>query len=220
MEHLNDVFKRLRAAGLKLGREKCSFCKSKLIFLGHTISSNGVAPDPAKIEKVQNFPIPRNITELRGFIGLASYYRRFIENFAKIVEPLNNLLRKDIPYEWTGLCHEAFEKLKEKLTTAPILAYPNFSLLFILYTDASYQGLGAILAQKDQENQEHVIAYASWNLSSAEQNYTVTEIECLAAVRAMRYFRPYLYMQPFDLITDHSALKWLLSIQEPSKRIN
>ena len=141
--------------------EKCHFCKKKLAFLGHIVSAKGILPDPAKVDKVKNFAKPTNLTELRGFIGLASYYHRFIQDFATIVEPMNHLLRKDIPYIWNEDCQKAFETLKEKLTTAPILIYPDFTKPFLLYTDASYQGLGAVLAQLDDEGHEHIIAYAS-----------------------------------------------------------
>ena len=166
---------------------------------------------------MKNFTIPTNTTELRGFIGLASYYRRFIQDFATISEPMNKLLRKNTPYKWDEKCQKAFETLKEKLTTAPILTYPDFSKPFLLYTDASYQGLGAVLAQLDENENEHVIAYASRSLVGAELNYATTEIECLAAVWAMKYFRPYIYLQEFNLITDHSALQWMMNNPTPSK---
>ena len=120
-------------------------------------------------------------------------------------------MKKDITYNWTDKCQEAMDFLKEKLITAPILQYPDFEKPFIIYTDASYQGLGAILSQKDKNNLEHVIAYASRTLQPAEINYSPTEIECLAAVWGMEYFRSYVYMRPFQLITDHSALQWLLN---------
>ncbi|CAG8813562.1 7304_t:CDS:2, partial [Dentiscutata erythropus] len=191
LEHLKKVFKRLQNAGLKLGKDKYCFKKQQLAFLGHIISENGIAPDPSKIDKVQNYPAPSNLTELQGFIGLASYYRRFILNFSQI----------------------------KKSTTAPILQYPDFEKPFILFTDASYQGLGAILDQKDNDNNEHVIAYASRSLNAAEINYSPTEIKCFAAVWGMEYFQPYIYMKPFNLITDHSALRWLLNQPNPAKRV-
>jgi hypothetical protein len=199
--------------------EKCQFCKKELAFLGHVINANGIQPDPGKVDKIKNFPIPTNITELRGFIGLASYYRCFIQDFAIIVAPMNNLLRKDIPYIWNEDCQSSFEILKEKLTTAPILTYPDFTKQFLLYTDASYKGLGAVLAQEDDNGNEHVIAYASRSLVGAEYNYAPTEIECLATVWAMKYFRPYIYLSEFTLITDHSALQWMINNPTPSKRM-
>jgi hypothetical protein len=211
MEHLKEVLERFRRAKLKLNREKCYFCKRKLAFLGHVISADGIQPDPGKVDKVKNFPIPTNTTELRGFIGLASYYRRFIQDFATVAEPMNRLLRKDIPYIWNEDCDLAFNQLKERLITSPILIYPDFSKEFLLYTDASYQGLGAVLAQLDDEGHEHVIAYASRSLVGAETNYAPTEIEGLASVWAIKYFQPYLYGTYFTLITDHATLKWIMN---------
>ena len=206
LKHLKNVFERVRKANLKLNLDKCHFCKKELAFMRHVINYTGIKPDPTKVEKVKNFAIPTNITELRGFIGLASYYRRFILNFATIVEPMNKLLRKNIPYKWDEKCQTAFEQLKNKLTTTSFLIYPNFSKPFLLYTNVSYKGLGAVLAQLDEEGNEHVIAYASRSLVEAEVNYATTEIECLATVWAMKYFRPYIYLQEFSLITNYSTL--------------
>lgn len=219
IQHLTEVLERFRQADLKLNLEKCHFCKKELAFLGHIVSEKGIQPDPGKVEKVQNFPIPTNLTELRGFIGLASYYRRFIKDFASIVEPMHRLMRKNIPYIWNEDCQKAFEILKEKLTTAPILIYPDFTKPFVLYTDASYLGLGAILSQKDDEGNEHVVAYASRSLVGAEYNYSPTEIECLASVWAMKYFRPYIYLMDFILVTDHAALQWMMNNPNPTKRM-
>jgi len=128
------------------------------------------------------------------------------------------LLRKGVPYEWTDQQQKAFELLKRLLTTAPILRYPDFDRPFILHTDASTTGLGAVLAQKDDEGLEYVIAYASRSLNKAERNYSVTELECLAAVWAVKTFRVYLYGTEFNLVTDHTALKWLLNLSEPQGR--
>jgi hypothetical protein len=157
-----------------------------------------------------NYPEPRNIRELRGVLGLFSYYRRFIKDFAQLADPMYQLLKKDTPYEWTESQQEAFEKLREKLTQAPIVQYPDFSKPFYLYTDASIIGLGAVLAQKDNDK-EYVIAYASRTLNPAEKNYAITELECLAIVWSVKYFRHYLYGSKFTIITDHTALKWLLN---------
>src|SRR5271155_2956486 len=207
LEHLKEILERFRQANLKLNMEKCHFCQKELIFLRHTISAEGILPDLTKVDKVKNFAVPINLTELRGFIGLASYYRRFIQDFSTIVEPMNRLLRKDTPYIWNENCQKAFNTLKEKLTTAPILIYPDFTKPFLLYTNASYQGLGAVLSQLDDEGHEHIIVYASHSLVGAEYNYAAIEIECLASIWAMKYFRPYIYLIEFTLITNHLALQ-------------
>src|SRR6266480_3603279 len=177
IDHLRSVFGRLREAGLKLNPEKCFFGKQELSFLGYVIGKNGIHTDPSKIEKVQNFPVPRTLTQLRGFLGLASYYRRFIKGFSTIANPLNKLLKKNIPYNWTEAQQAAFDHLKQCLVTAPILIYPDFEEEFLLYTDASTFGLGAILAQVDKEGNDRVVVYASRTLSAPEKNYSATELE-------------------------------------------
>jgi len=181
--HLNTVFKTLREAKLKLNKEKCHFFLPSIKFLGHEITRNGILPDEDKIIKVKNFPTPHNLRTLRGFLGLASYYRKFINQFSNITKPLNKLLQKDVPFNWDEDQQTAFEKLKKYLISAPILQYPNFKKPFILHTDASTSGLGAVLAQKNEENKrEYAIAYASRSLNKAEQNYSATDLECLAVV--------------------------------------
>jgi RNase H-like domain found in reverse transcriptase len=157
-----------------------------------------------------NYPEPKNIRELREVLGLFFYYRRFIKDFAQLADPLYQLLKKDTPYEWTDSQQQAFENLREKLTKAPIVQYPDFTKSFLLHTDASGTGVGAVLAQKE-ETQEHVIAYASRTLNPAEKNYAITELECLAIVWAVKYFRHYLYGSKFTIVTDYTALKWLLN---------
>src|SRR5829696_2005382 len=156
--HLEMVFARLDKAGLKLSPEKCFFFKDELPFLGHVVSRKGIHTDPEKLRVIKEFPIPRDLTQLRGFIALASYYRRFVKNFSSIVEPLNRLLKKNVPYVWGDDQHRSFEDLKTRLVIPPILAYPNFQEPFVLYTDASTFALGAILSQKDENKKEHVIA--------------------------------------------------------------
>jgi hypothetical protein len=144
--HLQMLFYKLRKANLALNKEKCEMFKRELRFLGHKINEYGILPDPQKIEKVQEFPVPKNVRQIKGFLGLASYYRKFIKDFSKIAKPLNNLTKKGIEYDWTKECQNAFETLKGKLTQAPILGYPDFDKMFYLFTDASGIGLEAVLA--------------------------------------------------------------------------
>jgi hypothetical protein len=212
IEHLRKVFDKIRESGLKLHPKKCHFGKTTLNFLGHIISKNGIQPDPAKTMAVKEFPIPTNLTELRGFLGLASYYRRFVKDFAKIAAPLHQLMRKDQPFIWTTEHQEVFEELKSRLISAPILIYPDFEKPFILYTDASSFGLGAVLSQKVEDGKEHVVAYASKRTDNTQKNYYASELECLAVVWTIQLFRPYLQSKiPFTLVTDHSALKGLFN---------
>ena len=215
LTHLEQVFERLEKAGLKLSPEKCFFFKDEIPFLGHVVSRTGIHTDPEKLKVIKEFPVPKDLTQLRGFIALASYYRKFVKNFSSIVEPLNRLLKKNVHYVWGDDQHDAFERLKMCLMTPPILTYPNFERPFILYTDASTFALGAILAQKDERKKEGVIAYASRTLHKHERNYGVTELECLAVVWAVRHFHHYLHGQKFTVITDHAALKYLLKMTNP-----
>ena len=239
-DHIRDieeVFQKLRKAKLKLGPEKCHFGFKEIKFLGHIIGKDGIKTDPAKIEKVKNYPRPVNLTQLRGFLGLAKYYRKFIKDFAKIAKPLNDLTKgmKGKPLEirdgikmkrkksekeknkedegfmnnWGEKQEEAFKAIKKKLISAPILIYPDFKKEFILYTDASNIALGAVIHQKGDDGLEHVIAYENKTLNKAEQNYSTTELECLAVVWAIEKFDYYLEGNKFKVITDHIALKWL-----------
>jgi len=217
--HLRAVFDRLRRAGLKLNPDKCRFVTPELVFLGHVIDQQGVRTDPEKIEKVKNFPIPKNLTQLRSFLGLASYYRKFIKNFSKIAGPLNKLMKKGMAFQWAPQQQQAFIHLKECLVTSPILVYPDWTKEFILFTDASTFALGAVLAQRDKENQDHVVAYASRSLLPAEKNYSATELECLAVVWAIKKFHHYLHGKHFLVITDHSALCHLFNVTTPNGRL-
>jgi hypothetical protein len=219
LEHLRDIFDRLEEAGLKLNPDKCSFVKEELEFLGHIVSNKGIRTDPAKIQKVKDFPTPMNITQLRGFLGLASYYRRFVPGFSRIATPLNKLLKKGVAYNWNKEQRFAFEQLKHALITSPILIFPNFEKQFVLLTDASTFGLGAILSQLDEDGNDRVIAYASRTCNKAESNYSATELECLAVIWAVKHFHAYIYGQRFKLVTDHAALCHLFNTATPIGRL-
>src|SRR4051812_7074410 len=177
-------------------------------FLGFIVDKEGLRTDRAKIEAIINFPRPTNRTELRGVLGFAMFYRQFVKNFSSIVALLNELLRKNRSMEWTDKQEQAFNMLKEKLTTSPVLARPDFTHEFKLYMDASAIGLGAILAQDDIETkEEREIIYASRGTRGAEQKYGSTQLECLAVVWAVELFRHYLLVRQFQVITDYSALQ-------------
>ncbi len=210
---LSEVFARLAAAGLKLKPKKCSLFQQEVAYLGHVVSQSGVATDLEKTRKVQDWPTPCNLKHVRSFIGLCSYYRRFIKDFSRIAAPLYKLTHKDVGFKWTSECEHSFQMLKQKLTSTPILAFPDFSLPFMLDTDASGEGIGGVLSQI-QGGQEKVIAYASRKLSKSEQNYSVTKRELLAAVHFMKYFKHYLYGKKFTLRTDHGSLRWLYNFKD------
>ena len=218
LQRLTNVFIALRKAGLKLKPSKCFFAQKEVHYLGHVVSAAGVSPDPAKVEVVSSYPVPTNVKELRQFLGLANYYRRFVPDFSKIAEPLHKLLRKGNTYSWYSACQEAFTALKHRLTTPPILAYPDFKLPFLLYTDASDFALGAVLSQV-QDGKERVICYWSRQLTKPERGYSTTEREALAAVSSVKEFYPYLYGSSFRLITDHNPLTSLKGLKDVGGRL-
>ena len=212
MANLRAVLQRFRGANLKLSPKKCHLFQREVRYLGHIISEHGIATDPEKTEVVRSWPIPSNAKELRSFVGLCSYYRRFIAGFADIARPLYKRMKGT--FYWTPECDTAFQKLKQLLTEAPILGYPTADDPFVVDTDASLIGVGAVLSQV-QDGKERVISYFSHRLSKAESNYCVTRRELLAAIKALRRFHPYLYGRAFTLRTDHAALRWLLNFKCP-----
>ena len=162
-------------------------------YLGYVITPSGLNTNPNLVSAVQEFPTPRNVQEIRRFLGLCSYYCQFIPLFSKIAQPLHNLTRKDLLFQWNEQCAEAFRQLKDRLTHAPVLAYPSIENDFVLETDASIEGIGAVLSQTHEDNLLHPVAYASRSLSPAERRYSITELETLAVVWAISHFHPYLY---------------------------
>src|SRR5262245_23089538 len=194
-EHLLDlqaVFEKLRRAGLRLNLKKYHFCQPEIAFLGFIISSEGTMSDPEKVKDMIQFPTPKDLRGVRSFLGTLSYYRRFIREFSQKAQPLHLLTKKKIPFQWGPRQEKAFQELKEAMTQAPILAISDLSKPFILHTDTSYQGLGAILGQKDEQGREHVIAYASRSLRREELNYQPTELECAGVVWAIDHFHHYI----------------------------
>ena len=217
LHHLGNVLSRLRQAGLKLQPAKCKFFSAAGMFLGHVVSPGGVSPDPSKTDVVAEWSIPTNKKEVQQFLGLANYYRRLIKNFASIAKPLQRLTEKNLNFfEWTDTCQDAFYHLRKCLVTAPILAFPDFSKKFILDTDASDCGIGAVLAQVQDDGSESVIAYASRSLSRQEQRYYVTRRELLAVINFIHHF---LLGQPFTLRTDHGSLVWIQNFKEPEGQL-
>jgi len=218
IEHIEKVLKKLKEVNLMIKLKKCKWCEENIEYLGHIVGKDGLKPDPKKIEKVKKIEVPKTVRDIRSFLGLCSYYRKFVKGFSKIAKPLNELLKKDKEFLWGEKQQEAFEILKEKLIEHPILIYPDFNKEFILITDASGTGLGAILTQLDEENRERVIAYASRSLVQAERNYPITDQECLAVVWGIEYFHKYLTGRKFTIITDHSALKYINTCKVPKGR--
>jgi len=215
---LKEVFRRLRQANLRLNPEKCQFGRKSLKYLGHLVTSEGIRTDPDKVSAIVDLAPPTNLRGLRRFLGMASWYRRYIEGFSKITAPLNRLLKKGQRWKWTPEQDQAFCRLKQCLTEAPVLTCPDFEKPFILQTDASDLGLGVALTQHVEGN-DKVIAYASRSLTSCEKAYSTTEKECLAIVWGIEKMRPYLEGYHFTVLTDHQSLKWLRTLKSPSGRL-
>ena len=216
LDHLQKVIDRLREASLKLNPKKCKFVSEEVDYLGHVITAGGLKPNPRLTDAVQKFPEPQNLQDVRRFLGMSSYYRRFIPNFAKVAQPLHQLTAKNVPFNWTAECEAAFLSLKTRLVTPPVLAYPSFTKDFTLETDASIQGLGAVLSQVQEDGKLHPVAYASRALNPSEKNYGVTELETLAVVWAVTHFHSYLYGNKVTVLTDHSAVRAVLETPNPT----
>ncbi|GJR20764.1 putative reverse transcriptase domain-containing protein [Tanacetum coccineum] len=212
-EHLKLILELLKKEELYAKFSKCEFWIPKVQFLGHVIDSKGIHVDPAKIESIKDWASPKSPTEIRQFLGLAGYYRRFIEGFSKIAKPMTKLTQKKVKFEWGDKQEAAFQLLKQKLCSAPILALPEGSEDFIAYCDASKKGLGAVLMQR-----EKVIAYASRQLKIHEKNYTTHDLELGAVVFALKIWRHYLYGTKCTVFTDHKSLQHILNQKELNMR--
>ncbi|KAA0061277.1 pol protein [Cucumis melo var. makuwa] len=212
-EHLHRVLETLRANKLYAKFSKCKFWLKKVTFLGHVVSSEGVSVDPAKIKAVTSWPRPLTVSEIRSFLGLASYYRRFVEDFSRIASPLTQLTRKGTPFVWSPTCESSFQELKQKLVFAPVLTVPDGSGSFVIYSDASKKGLGCVLMQ-----QSRVVAYASHQLKSHEQNYPTHDLKLAAVVFALKIWRHFLYGEKIQIFTDHKSLKYFFTQKELNMR--
>ncbi|KAL4011458.1 hypothetical protein IC575_028517 [Cucumis melo] len=212
-EHLRMVLQTLRDNKLYAKFSKYEFWLKQVSFLGHVVSKVGVFVDPAKIEVVTSWTRPSTVSEVRSFLGLAGYYRRFVENFSRIATPLTQLTRKGAPFVWSKACEDSFQNLKQKLVTAPVLTVPDGSGSFVIYSDASKKGLGCVLMQQGK-----VVAYASRQLKSHEQNYPTHDLELAAVVFALKIWRHYLYGEKIQIFTDHKSLKYFFTQKELNMR--
>ena len=189
IQHLASVLERIRAAKLKLKPSKCRLLREEVEYLGHSITPNGLKPITRHLDAVKEFLASTTVKQTRQFLGLASYYRRFIPNFAKVAHPLYALTRKDPPFIWSSECQDAFISLKNLLVMSPVLTYPNFAEPFHLETDASIHRLGAlVLSQRQSDGKLHPVAYASRTVSDAEKNYGINELETLSVVWSISHF--------------------------------
>lgn len=220
-EVLSMLAKRISTAKLTISLEKSRFCMRSLKYLGFIISEKGIQPDLGKIEAIRNYPEPKNIKGVRRLIGLAGWYSRFIPNYSTIISPITDLLKKSKSngkFQWTVQASDALKIIVDRLTSEPVLANADYSKPFTIQADASDVGIGAILVQGEKDD-EHVVAYFSQKLSSAQRKYQTTERECLAVIHAIDKFRPYIEGVKFTVITDHASLLWLRNLKDPCGRL-
>ena len=218
IERLRGVFKKLSAAGLRLKPSKCEFFKSRITYLGHIVSKCGIETEKKKVTAIQEWPILKTVTEVCSFLGFMNYYCKFIPKYAQIVLPINQLVsgenanKKKTLVEWNEECQEAFNKLKQLCSQIPILGYANYKKPFKLHTDASENGLGAVLYQKQDDGTDRVIGYASQTLSKSEKNYDAHKLEFLALKWSVtERFHEYLYGGEFEVYMDNNPLTYILT---------
>ncbi|KAF5790284.1 putative nucleotidyltransferase, Ribonuclease H [Helianthus annuus] len=211
--HLRTVLEILRQKKLYAKFSKCEFWLNQVAFLGHVVSAEGISMDPAKVEAITKWPTPTSVTEVRSFLGLAGYYRRFVEGFSTIALPLTQLLRKGVKYAWNDDREKSFQELKKRLVSAPILTLPSGTGGYQIYSDASKKGLGCVLMQHNK-----VIAYASRQLKPYEVNYPTHDLELAAVIFALKIWRHYLYGETCDIFTDHKSLKYIFTQKELNMR--
>nr|GFC25985.1 reverse transcriptase [Tanacetum cinerariifolium] len=213
-DHLRTVLQTLRQEKLYVKFSKCEFWLSRVAFLGHIVSAEGITIDPAKVEAITKWPRPTSVTKVRSFLGLPSYYRIFVKGFSRLALPLTKLMRKGVKFVWNEEREKSFEELKQRLVSAPVLTLPSGSGGFQIYSDASKKGLGCVLMQHGK-----VIAYASRQLNPYEVNYHTHDLELAAVVFALKIWRHYLYGESCDIFTDHKSLKYIFTQRELNMRL-
>jgi len=223
-DHLRDVelvLQKFKECGITLNLKKCVLAQNQLLYLGHIVSKEGIRPNPDKVKAVKDFLRPSTLSQMRSFLGMTSQLRKFVKDYASIARPLNGMLADARSPVWRGISEwtteecGAFEKLKKVISDNALLVHPNFELPFILWCDASEYGTGAVLTQ-ETDGVSRPIAYASGVLNRAQRNYSTTQREGLAVVWATAHFRAYIHGMPTVVVTDHSALTWILSVREPT----
>ena len=221
LAQLHKVLCRLGGENLTVKKSKCQFAMYDCLYLGHRVGHGQVQPASAKIHAIQNFIRPRTKKDIRSFLGLAGYYRRFVPHYADITTPLSDLTCKDLPEKvnWTDIHQSAFELLKQSLSADPVLQGPDYMRPFILQTDASDVGIAAVLSQKSDEDGDHPVAFYSRKLCSRERNYAAVERECLAIVDGVRHFEVYLTGVTFTIVTDQSCVRYLHNMKDVGGRL-
>ncbi|CAM4305381.1 unnamed protein product, partial [Lepidochelys olivacea] len=221
VSQVRQVLDRLQGAGLTVKAEKCKVGMAEVSYLGHRVGSGRLKPEPAKVEVIRDWPAPHTKKQVQAFIGMAGYYRRFVPHFSAIATPITELCKKGKPDKvvWTEQCQVAFRALKKALVSGPVLANPDFDKPFVVFTDASDTGLGAVLMQEDEKGERHPIVYLSKKFLPREQHYAAIEKECLAMVWALKKLEPYLFGRHFTIYTDHSPLTWLQQMKGANAKL-
>jgi len=217
LQHLEAVLSRLREVNLKLNPSKCCFAAESIVFLGHVVNKEGTKPDPGKIDAVLRFPEPKTITNVRSFLGLTGYYRKYIRGYSRMASPLFELTKKDVAFVWNQNCQRAFDDLKRALVEAPILVRLDFKEPLYLDVDWSTKGVGAVLSQREGRF-EKVVAYAIKALTVAKRKFHPMEGECYALIWGILHFKQYLHRTHFTLRTDHKPLEWLATVSDAHGR--
>lgn len=218
LQRLKMVAESLRKANLTINVEKSKFVMKSIRYLGHIVGNGEIKPDPGRVKCIADFPIPSSVKQVRRFLGMAGWYQRYIQGYSATAAAMTDLLKKSDRFKWTPEAQIAFESLKTSLTTAPVLKHPDFTQHFYIQCDASMTGVGGVLFQLINGD-EHPVAFMSKKLNSAQRNYSVTELECLAAILCIQKFRCYVEGMPFTVITDHASLKWLMGQKDLTGRL-
>lgn len=220
LELISEVAKRLTSSGLSVNPDKLEGPCSRIKFIGRIFDCDGQHPEEAKIEAIKNWPTPRTVREVRSLVGTVTWYSHFIKNFSSLMAPITSLIKKKAQkVNWTEEAELAFTKIKEALTSQPILRPPNYAKSFMIQCDASQYGVGAVLVQLDDDEKEYVISYYSHKLTKEEQKYHAYERECLAVLKGLDHFKPYVYLQPIVIVTDHHSLTQTLKYKGKSGRL-
>ena len=223
MKHVDQIVERLKQHNLKINLKKCTFAQRKIEYLSHIICNGTISPRPAKLEALYRSIVPKSVKQVQSFLGLASYYRKFIESFSTIASPLIQCTEgsndKQYKFTWTVECQAAFDKLRSIITSDKILLLPDFEQPFRIETDASNYGVGAVLSQQCPEKHWKPVAFFSKHLNKAQRNYSASEKELLAIVLGTEHFKQFVYGRPFQVITDHQPLKYLLTTEDPAPRL-
>ena len=212
-KHLQMLFKKFRDANLRTNGKKCNFAKDEIKFIGHILSKDGVRIDSSKTEVIASWPRPKSAKQIRSFLGMTNFYKRYVDRYSQRSAPLRNLLAKDVPFEWGETQEKSFQDLKSVLLSPPILRFPDTSRPFYLQTDASLDGISYILGQTDEQGRKYVISYGGRGLRPCEKKWPVSQLECLSLLTGIREFHVYLAAAPFVIYTDHISLKYLQSLK-------